>query len=271
MTDPTALEEAQRPGRRARPAPLDVEVVRVEQQSGGFVRVVLGGSALEAFVWPGPGSHLKFFPPVAEELSRLESAGEPAPRPASRTYTPRSFDPARGELSIDFLLHGDGLCSRWAATAQPGDQVRVSLPRAVFHSAPGARWQLLAGDDSAIPAISTIIEAGITVPTEVLIETLSPEGDRPVLPDHPLASIEWVTLDRESPGVALEEALSRWALPAGSGSLWIAAEAVAVRRIRKSLLEKRSIAPDVVVTRGYWREGAVNHPDHDFATDDIET
>jgi NADPH-dependent ferric siderophore reductase len=271
MTDPTAIEEAQRPGRRVRPAPLDVEVVRVEQQSGGFVRVVLGGGALEAFVWPGAGSHLKFFPPVAEEISLAESAVEPAPRPPSRTYTPRSFDPARGELSIDFLLHGDGLCSKWAATAQPGDRVRVSLPRAVFHSAPGALWQLLAGDDSAIPAINTIIEAGITVPTDVVIETLSLEGDRPVRPDHPLTSIEWVTADAESPGAALEEALARWAVPTGAGSLWIAAEAVAVRRIRKSLLEKRSIAPDAVVTRGYWREGAVNHPDHDFATDDLET
>jgi NADPH-dependent ferric siderophore reductase len=270
MTDPTALEEAQRPGRRARPAPLDVEVVRVEPQSGGFVRIVLGGSALEAFVWPGAGSHLKFFPPVAEAISIAERVGEPAPRPSSRTYTPRSFDPARGELAIDFLLHGDGLCSKWAATAQPGDRVRVSLPRAVFHAAPGARWQLLAGDDSAIPAINTIIEAGVTVPTDVLIETLSLESDRPVLPDHPLTSIEWVTADPESPGAALEEALERWAAPAGAGSLWIAAEAVAVRRIRKSLLEKRSIAPDAIVTRGYWREGAVNHPDHDFATDELE-
>jgi hypothetical protein len=36
-------------------------------------------------------------------------------------------------------------------------------------------------------------------------------------------------------------------------------------------LEKRSIAPDAIVTRGYWREGAVNHPDHDFATDELES
>jgi NADPH-dependent ferric siderophore reductase len=145
------------------------------------------------------------------------------------------------------------------------------LPRAVFHSATGALWQLLAGDDSAIPAISTIIEAGITVPTDVLIETFSLESDRPVLPDHPLTSIEWVTADPESPGAALEEALARWAVPTGAGSLWIAAEAVAVRRIRKTLLAKHSIASDAVVTRGYWREGAVNHPDHDFATDDLDT
>jgi NADPH-dependent ferric siderophore reductase len=271
MTDPTAVEEAQRSGRRSRPAPLEVEVVRVEKQSGGFVRVVLGGGALEAFVWPGAGSHLKFFPPVAEETPRAERAGEPAPRPQSRTYTPRSFDPATGEISVDFLLHGDGLCSKWAATAQPGDHVRVSLPRAVFHRAPGAIWQLLAGDDSAIPAICTIIEAGITVPTDVLIESFSLDSDRPVLPDHPLTSIEWVTARPDSPGAALEEAIARWRVPAGPGSLWVAAEAVAVRRIRKTLLEGRSIAPDALVTRGYWREGSVNHPDHDFATDDLDT
>jgi NADPH-dependent ferric siderophore reductase len=270
MTDPTALEEAQRSGRRVRPAPLDVEVIRVEKQSGGFVRVVLGGGALEAFVWPGAGSHLKFFPPAATEISPPIREGEPPPRPPSRTYTPRSFDPARGELVIDFLLHGEGLCSKWAASAKPGDHVKVSVPRAVFHTAPGAIWQLLAGDDSAIPAISTIIETGLAVPTEVLIETSSGAGDRPVLPDHPLGSIEWVTADQDRPGAALEEALGRWVAPVGDGSLWIGAEAAAVRRIRKVLLEQRSISPDALVTRGYWREGAVNHPDHDFGTDDLD-
>jgi NADPH-dependent ferric siderophore reductase len=269
MTDPTALE-AQRSGRRTRPAPLDVEVVRVEQQSGGFVRVVLGGDALGGFVWPGAGSHLKFFPPVAAELPLGEGFGGPSPRPPSRTYTPRSFDPARRELAIEFLLHGDGLCSKWAASAQPGDQVRVSLPRAVYHPVPGATWQLLAGDDSAVPAIGTIIEAGVMVPTHVRIETGSAENDRPVLPDHPLTSIEWLPAKGERPGSALEEALERWVVPAGPGSLWIAAEAVAIRRIRRALLETPSIAPDTLVTRGYWREGAANHPDHDFATDDLD-
>jgi NADPH-dependent ferric siderophore reductase len=271
MTDPTALEEAQRSPRRVRPAPLDVEVVRVEPQGGGFVRVVLGGGALEAFVWPGAGSHLKFFPPVSAESSPATGAGEPVPRPPSRTYTPRSFDAARGELSIDFLLHGEGLCSKWAATAEPGDHVRVSLPRAVFHTPPGATWQLLAGDDSAVPAISTIIEAGVTVPTEIIIETLSEESDRPGLPDHPFISIEWVAAQPASPGVALEEDLAHRAMPNGPGSVWIAGEAVAVRRLRKTLLEKHLVAPDALVTRGYWREGAVNHPDHDFGTDDLDT
>jgi NADPH-dependent ferric siderophore reductase len=271
MSDPTALERAQQSGRRNRPAPIDVEVVRVEPQSGSFVRVVLGGGALEAFVWPGAGSHLKFFPPADDAAARADVPGEPAPRPPSRTYTPRSFDAKSGELAIDFLLHGDGLASKWAANAKPGDPARISLPRAVFHTAAGASWQLLAGDDSAIPAISTIIETGVTVPTHVIVETCSLESDRPVLPDHPLVSIEWVAMQQESPGASLEAALDRWVAPTGSGSLWIAGEAVAVRRIRKILLEKRSIAPDALVTRGYWREGAVNHPDHDFATDDLDT
>ncbi|HEY5273624.1 MAG TPA: siderophore-interacting protein [Acidimicrobiales bacterium] len=271
MTDPTALEAAQPSGRRARPAPLDVEVVRVEPQGGGFVRVVLGGDALEAFVWPGAGSHLKFFPSVSVDSSPVTRAGESAPRPPSRTYTPRSFDAARGELSIDFLLHGDGLCSKWAATAEPGDHVRVSMPRAVFHTSPGATWQLLAGDDSAVPAISTIIEAGVTIPTDIVIETLSQERDRPVLPDHPFISIEWVAAQPARPGAALEEDLAHRAMPDGFGSVWIAGEAVAVRGMRKTLLEKHSVAPDALVTRGYWREGAVNHPDHDFGTDDLDT
>jgi hypothetical protein len=45
---------------------------------------------------------------------------------------------------------------------------------------------------------------------------------------------------------------------------------VAVRRIRTTLLERGSVSADELVTRGYWRDGAVNHPDHDFGTDDLD-
>jgi NADPH-dependent ferric siderophore reductase len=94
------------PNRRARPAPLDVVVQRVERSSGGFVRVTFGGPALKSFVWPGPASHLKFFP-VFETTDRGELRQEDAAgsRPLSRTYTPRSFDARAHELVIEFLLH----------------------------------------------------------------------------------------------------------------------------------------------------------------------
>lgn len=40
-------------------------------------------------------------------------------RPEVRDYTPRRFDAAARELTIEFVLHGDGPASGWAARAAP--------------------------------------------------------------------------------------------------------------------------------------------------------
>jgi len=111
---------------RRRPAPLEVKVERVEELSGGFVRVTFTGDALDDFSWPGAASHLKFFPSPPDTPTGDGALVVPA-RPASRTYTPRTFDSARGELALDFLIHGEGLGSSWAASATAGDAVRVSV------------------------------------------------------------------------------------------------------------------------------------------------
>ena len=243
---------------------------RVEELSGGFVRVTFTGDALDDFSWPGAASHLKFFPSPPDTPTGDGALVVPA-RPASRTYTPRTFDSARGELALDFLIHGEGLGSSWAASATAGDAVRVSVPRASYTTPSQAEWQLLAGDDAAVPALATIIDAGVVVPTLVLVETHSEEDDRPPLPSHPLVSVQWVATDIAAPGVTLLAAVTSWQPPVGTGSIWVACEATAVRSIRRRLLEECGLSPELLVTRGYWRHGAANHPDHDFGADPLDS
>ena len=80
--------------------------------------------------------------------------------PATRTYTIRWLDLAARELAIDFVVHGDeGLAGPWAANAKPGDRLIVSGPGAGYKPNPEADWYLFAGDDAAIPAIASSIEA----------------------------------------------------------------------------------------------------------------
>jgi NADPH-dependent ferric siderophore reductase len=50
--------------------------------------------------------------------------------------------------------------------------------------------------------------------------------------------------------------------------IWVACEAAAMRRIRQHFLRDRGLPARSLVTRGYWRLGAANHPDHDYGDDD---
>ena len=259
-------EAAQGPENSVRPAPLDVEVVRVERRAGGFVRVTFSGAALGGFVWPGPTSHLKFFPPQLTQYDS-DAGAVGATRPLSRTYTPRSFDPATRELVVDFLLHGDGPAATWAANARAGDCAKLGVPRASYRPDPDAEWVLFCADDSSVPALATMLDEGLRSRTTVIVESSSEAADRPVLPIDELAAVIWVRTDPSRPGAMLRDAIAEWNMPEGVGSVWVACEALAVRAIRQDLLGERGLSRDSVVTRGYWRKGATNHPDHDFGED----
>lgn len=257
--------------RRGRPAPLRAVVSRVEQPSPRIRRVVLGGGDLAQFSWPGPASHLKLVLPLPGQ----DSLDLPAPdadglvsydrtRVIMRTYTPRTWDAEAGELTIDVFVHGEGPASAWAETAEVGSEVAVSRPRARYDAEATAPWLVLAGDESAVPAIGTILESGsLPAAVTVVIES-DGDDDRLGLPGETAPTFVRRT---DIPLAALAEALADGAVPEGEGRVWVAGEARGIRRIRSHLLSERGFAASSVVTRGYWRLGEADHPDHDFGED----
>jgi NADPH-dependent ferric siderophore reductase len=48
---------------------------------------------------------------------------------------------------------------------------------------------------------------------------------------------------------------------------WVACEAMLMRRVRSALLESGRFTTASLATRGYWRRGEANHPDHDTGDD----
>jgi NADPH-dependent ferric siderophore reductase len=252
---------------RGRPAPLRGVVRRVEERSPRIRRVVLGGGELDQFSWPGAASHLKLILPLPGE----HAPALPAPGPEGlvtydrsriimRTYTPRGWDAEAQELTIDIFVHGEGPASVWAAAAQPGDLVAVSRPRAHYNADPNAAWLVLAGDETAVPAIGTILEArAAATPTTVIIECDGDDEDLG-LPDGTAATFVERT---DTPGEALLRALAG-AVPGDDGRVWVAGEARGIRQIRAHLLHDLRLPVTSVVTRGYWRQGEADHPDHDF-------
>ena len=114
-----------------------LKVLRTHRVSPQLLRVTLGGEDLADFVSGSFDDHIKvFFPPAGAEKPALPEVGadgirfpEGQPRPETRDYTPRGYDNAARELDIEFVLHGDGPASTWAAQAQPGQYLGVGGPR----------------------------------------------------------------------------------------------------------------------------------------------
>jgi len=248
-----------------------VWVTRVEQLTPRMVRVTFTGDDLGAFAWNGPAAHIKLaFPEEGQ-------AEPPLPQPDGprstrmRTYTPRRFDPAVPELDVTFVLHGDGPASTWAAHTHAGQALLLAGPGPNYQIDPDADWFLLAGDDAALPAIETILDA---LPAEARVRAVLEVADaREERPLSTAAQLEITWLHRGAhparAGAALEAAIRAMPFPAGDGRIYVGCEAAAMRRIRMHLLQERGLGPEMMVTRGYWKLGDINYTDHDYGTDSV--
>src|SRR5690606_11546792 len=82
----------------------------------------------------------------------------PGTRPEMRDYTPRFWNIAQGWIELDFVLHGDGPAASWAAAAAPGKTLVIGGSRGSLVIPMAFDWYLLAGEQTALPAIGRRIE-----------------------------------------------------------------------------------------------------------------
>ncbi len=230
-----------------------VEVRRVERVTPKTVRIVLGGDALEGFGTPLLGGHIKVMLPGTEQV---------------RAYTPRRFDAAHRELEIEVILHGDSPGSRWAISAKPGDRIDLRGPGGRGHTVDlTAAWHLLAGDACAVPAIGMVLESLPASSRAIVVVEVDDIAEERPLPSPAQVQTWWVRAG-EVPGEALETAVRSVDLPEGAGQVFLACESGIMRRIRQHLIQARGLTPATLHTRGYWKAGIVNYPDHDYGQDD---
>ena len=248
--------------RREPPPFRRVVVRRVESLSPRLSRVTLSGAELAGWSSDEPAASVRLLLPApgTNELVVPTWQGNefllPDGRRATiRTLTPRRFDNPTLELDVDIVQHGGGVAAAWAGAAAPGDEAAISGPGrgyTIDHDAPGF---VLAGDETAIPAISQLLEhlpAGVAV--EVYVE-VAVSAARVSMPEHPRATIRWLDLPAgAAPGDALVAAVSG-ADMVTDARLWAAGEAAAMQRIRRHLFEDRGWPRSAAVVRGYWKHG----------------
>ena len=251
---------------RREPPPLRrVEVRGTEQLTPRMARVTLTGSQLEGLRIDQPAASVRLLlPPEGEtdlvmpEWNGNEFLLPDGRRPTIRTLTPRhlrSEGAAGPELDLDVVLHDGGVLSAWAESVEPGAVAAVSGPGRGYEIDEGAPAFLLAGDETAIPAICQLLEVlPRTATIHVIVEVARPDA-RLDLHEPAGATARWVDLpDGAAHGDALVAAVTETEL-ADSTAVWAAGEAAAVQRIRKQLFEQRGLSRKQATVRGYWKHG----------------
>jgi len=243
-------------------------------------------------------------------------------RPTLRTYTVRAVRPKAKEIDVDVVLHGVtpgaapapgcplrglhacvcadavGPAVRWCATAREGDGLVIIGPNGRYDGAQvGIEWHppttahsfLVAGDETAVPAISSIVAA---LPADarghVLCEVPTSDDFLP-LDAPPGVEVTWIARGAEGVeaqhGELLDLAVRASAprlLHQGAGSeefedvdldagilwdvpvqpsapdgvyAWIAGEATAIKELRRFLVRDLGMDRKAVAFMGYWRAG----------------
>ncbi|WP_369134128.1 siderophore-interacting protein [Modestobacter sp. I12A-02662] len=309
IVEPLPLQVAQPPVATPDYRFFPVTVLGVQRLSPNFLRLTFTGPALRDFGVGGADQRIKLVlsrdgRPVQDLLTNgpgwyQDYCSLPDERrPYLRTYTVRAARPELAEIDVDVVLHGGGdghagPAADWAATAGPGDPLVILGPdRPGTGRAWGVEWQppaegtlFLAGDETAVPAISAIVEAlpagrrtiaVLEVPTagDVLSLDLAPgvevrwlvRGDRArgeALGPSVHAALCEVGVAAPTPGQEPEdvdpESGRLWEVPeAGADGCyaWLAGEAGMVKKLRRRLVRDLGVPRTSVAFMGYWRLGA---------------
>lgn len=219
----------------------ELQVLRVADVTPHLRAITFGGDSLADFVSASFDDHVKLI---------LDLGGE---APVMRDYTPRRFDTAARELTIEFALHGDGPASRWAARAAAGDRVTVGGPRGSFIIPLDYDWHLLVGDASALPAIARRLEE-LPAGARAIAIVQADAADRRSLASQAALQLTWVDTSAQ-----MLEAVRALPLPAGEGYAWCAGEAADMKALRQILVDERGHDRHAIRAAAYWKRGASAH------------
>lgn len=274
---------------------------------GPYVPAACGHDQRIKLLLPGLSGDLDAVPRDADWFSRLRELPDPL-RPVLRTYTVRQARPQQAELDIDVALHGPARHGRpgagpgasWAATARPGQRALLVGPdRAGTGPAYGVEWAppattraiVLAGDETAVPAVCAILEAlPENGPSVLALLEVPDPADQLSVRRPERARLEWMVRAHHPHGQLLSarvrqvldlpaaagrvpvaagpaNALSYqpasedmvWDVPTGPSDrtdnyVWLAGEAGVMRELRH-LVHRGNPARSTHAVMGYWRRG----------------
>lgn len=238
-------------------------VQSVARLTPAMVRVVLGGAGLGGFEVPVetdayvnvaiPPEHAPYAAPF--DLERIRDEQPEELQPHRRRYTVRRFDADEGQLTLDIVVHAGGPGGLWASGTAPGEALVLTGPSGGYRPDPTANQHLLAGDESALPAIGASLEAlraGARGTALLVVDGSEHELD---LPHPPGVELRWL---HRSGNEAADERLLPDAVAAlpdlpGRTHAFVHGEAAEVREVRRHLLGERRLSRRELSCSPYWR------------------
>lgn len=240
----------------------EMRVVATREITPHTRRITLEGRDLARFA--KGGHHVRLLIPPMGRCPKWPvtgSDGRPCwpqceARPAVRIYTIRRIDVAAGTVDIDMVLHAGGTSpgARFAETARPGDVVGMTGPGG--SGIPAGVPLLLAGDETALPAIARILEE---LPEDgratAFIEVADRREEQPIACKGRL-DLHWLHRNGAAPGTTtlLADAV-RGAAVEDDAFVWSGSEFTAFRHIRGNLRKERALSRERHLASTYWRRG----------------
>lgn len=235
-----------------------ITVVSSEALTPRMRRITFTGEAIRD-IEPWPDQQLKLlFPPPDRPLTLppVAATGDgmswytayqsmpDSDRPIMRSFTVRAL--SGNHLVIDFVLHDHaGPASTWAKTAQPGDVLARYGPAEIYKQdlALDADWVLLAGDETALPAVGTLLP----LPNATVLVEVADRTEEQNLP-----GVRWLHRNDRRHGSLLIDAVEQLKIPEVNAFAWLAGESTMVRSLRRALVAK-GIPKRAINFTGYWR------------------
>jgi NADPH-dependent ferric siderophore reductase len=243
-----------------------LKVQRIRPVTPKMVCITLAGETLTGFTSAAYDDHAKlFFPGPGQDVPVLPAHGPEGPKShqgvgttTARDFTPRRYDPAANELDFEFALHGHGPASSWAAQAKPGHSLGVAGPRGSFVLSREFDWYLLAGDETALPAIARRLEELHSHARALVVVEVPNSDEEQLLRSVARTQVRWVHRDAAESGSTdpLVKAIAALKFPDGEGYAWVAGESATVKAVRRHLVGERRLPNACVKAAAYWKRGA---------------
>lgn len=225
---------------------FDTVVRRVEDVTPRMRRITLHGAGLIEFESDRPGQWVKLF------FDHTDNG---------RAFTIRHWLPRSQEIVVDIVRHEHGIAGEWIAKARPGITVRLAGPRSEFRYEPG-RQLFLFGDETALPAISAIVEDLPPDARAVVVVEVADQCAQQTVRSKARVNWSWISADSERPSHHLSAYSRQLTLSPETSQIWVGCECSGARAMR-SEFRKLGFEKATLHASGYWKKGANEHVDCD--------